>query len=228
MEMQSSQPGWVNAARVVLQVAILVLFLLTSVRLLLTRGFIRFEYAVPGFPADPYGFTQSERIRNADIALEYLLNDQGIEFLGELEFEDGSPVYNSRELRHMADVKRVTRAALQVWIGAGVLAVALGALLWQTAGSPTVAQALAGGAKLTAVVMVVLLVGLIVGFSVIFVGFHRVFFEGNTWLFNYSDTLIRLFPELFWQVAFATISLATLIQSGALYAVARWLEGRPG
>lgn len=226
MDVQSNQAGWVGGARVALQAAILVFFLLTSVRLLLTRGFIRFEYAIPGFPADPYGFTKAERIHYADLALDYLLNEQGIDFLGELEFDDGSSLYDARELRHMADVKQVTRAALRVWVGSGVVAVLLGLLLWQSAGLTALSHALAGGAKLTAAVMLILLVGLVVGFSVIFVGFHRVFFEGSTWLFNYRDTLIRLFPELFWQVAFATISLGTLAQSGALYAIARWLEGR--
>lgn len=226
MEAQSNQAGWIGVARVVLQVAILLTFLLTSVRLLLTRGFIRFEYAIPGFPADPYGFTKTDRIHYADIALDYLLNDEGIEFLGELELENGSPAYGARELRHMQDVKQVTQAALRVWLGAGLVAVALGLLLWQAAGLAELTQALVGGARLTALVMALLLVGLLIGFSVVFVGFHRVFFEGNTWLFNYSDTLIRLFPELFWQVAFATISVGTLTQSGVLYVVARWLEGR--
>jgi len=43
-----------------------------------------------------------------------------------------------------------------------------------------------------------------------FAGFHRLFFEGNSWLFAYSDTLIRLFPIRFWQDAFL---LAALISS---------------
>ncbi len=40
--------------------------------------------------------------------------------------------------------------------------------------------------------------------------FHQVFFEGDSWLFLYSDTLIRLFPIRFWQdavLAAAVISL---------------------
>lgn len=224
----NSQPAWVNLLRSALQVAILVLFVLTSVRLLLTRTFIRLEYALPGFPPDPYGFTTSQRIHHADIALEYLLNQEGIEFLGELEFEDGSPVYNARELRHMSDVKQVTHAALRVWVGSAILAVVLALGLWRAAGMELLLQSLMGAARLSAGFMLVLLVGLVVGFSVLFVGFHRVFFEGNTWIFNYRDTLIRLFPERFWQVAFGTIALATLAQSGGLYAVSRWLLGRSG
>ena len=36
----------------------------------------------------------------------------------------------------------------------------------------------------------------------LFILFHSVFFEGDSWLFLYSDTLIRLFPMQFWQDAF--------------------------
>ena len=32
--------------------------------------------------------------------------------------------------------------------------------------------------------------------------FHSLFFSANTWLFEYSDTLIRLFPIRFWQDTF--------------------------
>jgi hypothetical protein len=60
---------------------------------------------MPGFPADRYGFTTADRLYWADIAVDYLVNTAGIEFLADLRFEDGSPVYNERELKHMVDVK---------------------------------------------------------------------------------------------------------------------------
>lgn len=42
--------------------------------------------------------------------------------------------------------------------------------------------------------------------------FHSLFFEGDTWLFAYSDTLIRLFPIRFWQDA--VIALAVIALGG--------------
>ena len=42
-------------------------------------------------------------------------------------------------------------------------------------------------------------------FDALFTEFHRIFFEGDTWLFLYSDSLIRLFPERFWQDVFLAI-----------------------
>lgn len=224
----TSQPGWLTVARVFLQVLIPVILVLTSVRLMMTSTFVRFNYALPGFPRDLYGFTQADRLRHAPIALEYLLNDAEIEFLGDQQFDDGTPVYNLRELGHMADVKQVTRAALNLWRIGLVTALATSVLLWRVAGGQYIWETLQGGAKLTALVMVILLIGLIVAFSVLFVGFHEVFFDPNTWTFLFSDTLIRLFPVRFWQVAFGTVGVATLVQAGLLYMISRLLLSRTG
>jgi len=43
-----------------------------------------------------------------------------------------------------------------------------------------------------------------------FVWFHTLFFEGDSWLFYYSDTLIRLFPIRFWQDAFLWAAVIAL------------------
>ncbi len=194
-----------------------VVLVLTAVRLLLTPLFIHVEYRMPGFPADPYGFTQADRLRWAEIARQYLLNDAGIEFLGDLRFEDGSPVYNARELRHMVDVKRVVRGALAVWWGSLALIV-LGALLgWRFDWMDDLRRALARGGLWTMTLLAVILLFVVAAFNAFFVAFHRVFFEGDTWLFLYSDTLIRLFPERFWQDAFLMVGGLTLIGGAALY-----------
>lgn len=222
----TSQPGWLTGARIFLQVLIPVIMVLTSVRFLMTNTFVRFNYALPGFPADRYGFSMEDRLYHAPIALDYILNDEGIDFLGEQRFEDGSAVYNSRELQHMEDVKNVTGAALNVWRIALVAALLASVVLWRVAGSQYMLESLQGGAKLTALLMAILLVGIVIGFSVLFVGFHEVFFDPGTWTFNFSDTLIRLFPQRFWEVAFATVAVGTLVQAGLLYLVSRFLVSR--
>ncbi|MEE9216935.1 MAG: TIGR01906 family membrane protein [Anaerolineales bacterium] len=224
----SSQPGWLTAARIFLQVLIPVILVLTSVRMLMTNTFVRFNYSLPGFPGDRYGFTEADRLFHAPIALEYLSNAEGIEFLGNQQFDDGSPVYNASELGHMEDVKEVTRSALNVWRLGLIAAVVVSVVLWRVAGSQSLWEAWQGGAKLTVIIMLVLLVGLIAAFSVLFVGFHEIFFDPNTWTFSFSDTLIRLFPQRFWEVAFGTIAVATLLQAGLLYLVSRLLLSRSG
>ncbi len=216
-------PAWTSIARSAIEALIPIVLILTSVRLLLTNAFIQLEYALPGFPEDPYGFTQAERLRLAPIALDYLLSDAGIEYLGDLRSEDGFPLYNARELIHMEDVKAVTRAALIVWRLGLVAAFLLGLALWRAAGLAILGRAVLGGSKITLILMGILLAGLLLAFSILFVGFHRMFFEAGTWVFNYRDTLIRLFPERFWQVAFGAIGVGTALQAVALWLLGRWM-----
>src|SRR6185436_19124294 len=103
-----------------------------GLRVLLTPLFLQIEYNMPYFPADTYGFTKEDRLRWAPYALAYLINGADISYLGDLKFEDGNSLYNERELSHMEDVKRITKAALNVWYG--VLAVLLGLGVWSRFG----------------------------------------------------------------------------------------------
>jgi uncharacterized membrane protein len=54
-----------------------------------------------------------------------------------------------------------------------------------------------------------------VSFNALFTGFHSIFFEGDSWLFFYSDTLIRLFPLRFWRDVFIALAVLSL-GAGAL------------
>jgi integral membrane protein (TIGR01906 family) len=232
-------PDWLNlACRVALTVLIPVVLTLTNVRLLMTSLFPDIEYSLPGFPADPYGFTKADRLKWSKAAIDYLLNNAGIEFLAELRFPAGQTappescgyyatrdctyLYNDRELRHMLDVKNVTRGALTVWAVGGVLGLlAAGALLYF--GERAALRAgLLSGAAITLVIYLGLILYIAVNFSALFTQFHQVFFEGGTWLFLFSDTLIRLFPVRFWQDAFIFIGGASVVEALVIGAGAWW------
>lgn len=198
---------------------------LTAVRLLFTPLFLQMEYSMPGFPQDTFGFTKEDRLYWSNIAMEYLLNDAGIEFLGDLRFEDGTPVYNERELRHMLDVKNAIKMAFNVWM------VSLGALLllgvWAFRGGWWAAfrRGLRRGGWLTAGLIAAILVSVAAAFGVFFVAFHNVFFEPGTWMFLYSDTLIRLFPERFWRDIFIYVGALTLAAALAIVFATRKSKG---
>ena len=99
--------------------------------MLLLPVFLTIEYNTPNFPPDSYGFSLEDRLYWSKIASDYLINHEGISFLGDLRFADGSPVYNQRELKHMVDVKVVLQKALLVWylsLGAMLL---LGLWAWR-------------------------------------------------------------------------------------------------
>jgi integral membrane protein (TIGR01906 family) len=79
------------------------------------------------------------------------------------------------------------------------------------------------GSRLTLIMMGILMVGVMVAFGVLFVGFHKIFFEGSTWIFPYSDTFIRLYPERLWRDTFIIVGLITVIEAAVLHMVARRL-----
>jgi hypothetical protein len=56
----------------------------------------------------------------ASYRLDYLVNDADISFLSDLEFEDGTPIYNQRELEHMHDVKVLVQQMLAAWWIVGI------------------------------------------------------------------------------------------------------------
>lgn len=195
-----------------------------GLRILLTPVFYNLEYRMPYFPPDPYGFTLEDRLRWTPYAVDYLLNDAAISYLGDLTFEDGSPLYNDRELSHMQDVKGVTKGALSVWYVAIFLLVGLGAWAWYGRWWQAYRQGLRrGGWVLIGLVVATGLFGAL-AFWQFFTWFHSLFFQGDSWLFLYSDTLIRLFPMQFWQDAFLWAGVISI--SGAL-ALALGLKDKP-
>ncbi|MGH2625500.1 MAG: TIGR01906 family membrane protein, partial [Anaerolineales bacterium] len=160
-------------------------------------------------------------------ALAYLFETRPSSFLADLEFEDGSPAFNDREVRHMEDVRRLTQAALKLW--AAVCVVAAGAGIWVGSGTNLAALAAALRAGVRATFALTIGLGLLVAlaFPLFFLGFHRVFFQGDTWLFAYSDTLIRLFPLRFWRDASIGFAVLTLGGLAILYLVSGAALRRP-
>lgn len=208
--------GYKKALTWIVAILVLLVLILTSVRLLLTPAFVQLEYRTPSFPPDPYGFTQEDRLFWSMIALDYLLNDEGISFLEELQFEDGTPVYNSRELKHMVDVKNVLGSVLIVWYASLVGIFLLGIWAYWGGWWEEFRVGLRKGGWITVGFVGVTMVAVLIAFSVFFVFFHEVFFDPGTWIFRFSDTLIRLFPERFWRDTFIAIGLLSLAGGLAL------------
>ena len=214
--------GWV------VTVCVPVVLVLAAVRLLISPYYLVIEYNTPGFPADSYGFTQQDRLRWGSMAVNYLVNDAGIEYLGDLRFPEGQQapeqscqfmddctrLYNDRELEHMLDVKLVVQAAMNVWyVSIGILAL-MWLWSWRGGWEDIFRVAVGRGGWLTVFLLGGIILFVLLAFGVIFVAFHQVFFESGTWTFFYSDTLIRLFPERFWRDTF--IAVGVLAGGGGL------------
>lgn len=192
----------IRTASWLVSIALPFVLVLTAVRLLLTPAYVHLEYRTPDFPADPYGFTLEDRLNWSIISLEYLVNDAGINFLADLTFDDGVPIYNERELGHMVDVKNVVQVVLGVWLGGVILVLALGIWAWRSGWIADYRLGLARGAYITMGFIGFVVVFMAISFQHYFVFFHQIFFAPGTWTFLYSDTLIRLFPERFWRDTF--------------------------
>ncbi|MDA1330236.1 MAG: TIGR01906 family membrane protein [Chloroflexi bacterium] len=220
MKFPNSKPlnviGWLVAILVPLAL------LLSALRFALTPVFVNLEYHTPGFPEDSYGMTPEERLSYAPLALDYLLNDEDISFLADQTFADGSPLYNARELSHMEDVKTLTQQVLDAWLLALGVLLALGLWAWRAAWLGEFKLLLSRGGLVT--LYLIAAIGLFAAFSFdsFFTSFHGLFFEGNTWLFLFSDTLIRLFPIRFWRDLVILLTLLT-VGAGALI----WRVFRP-
>ena len=188
-----------------------------GLRLLLSPLFLQIEYNMPYFPPDEFGFTKEDRLKWAPYALAYLTNNEDISYLGDLKFDDGTPLYNERELSHMDDVKLVTRGALRVWYVSLAILLLLGFWAWFGGGWPDYRLGLMRGGWLMIGLAVTIGLIVVIGIALnpnvfwnFFAGFHSLFFEGDSWLFLYSDTLIRLFPIRFWQDAFLWAAVIAL------------------
>lgn len=225
MGLKGVDASWSRVASRILQILMPIVLVLTSVRLILftAKAWTKIEYQLPGFPTDRYGFTLEDRLYWSSLDIEYLLSDAGLEYFDDLLLEDGTPMHNQRELRHMEDVKRLIDATWVVW-GVGLaLIFLLSAALWRAEAFEAALEGLQRGSRWTFIGVVIIAVGVVFAFGFLFVGFHRIFFEGTTWIFPTSDTFIRLYPERFWRDVFALLAVTTLAEAVIIYLVARWL-----
>ncbi|MBZ0286007.1 MAG: DUF1461 domain-containing protein, partial [Anaerolineae bacterium] len=134
------------------------------------------------------------------------------------------PLFNERELRHMNDVQVVTQVAFALTLLLAVLA-GLALTLLRRGAPGMVRLALFRGSLLTLGLVAAIIVVAVFNWEFFFVGFHSLFFESNTWYFEYSDTLIRLFPEQFWfDAALLVGGLTTLTALGVLFVT--WRLGK--
>jgi integral membrane protein (TIGR01906 family) len=198
-------------ARVIVAFLVPFILIMTSVRLLMNPFFLEIEYRMPGFPPDSYGFTLQERLQWSKVSLDFLLNSADLSYFDNQKFADGTPIYTERELSHMIDVKRLLQTLLNLWLGSLVLMLALWLWAWRTGWWLRFRRSVSIGGWVTVGIIVLIVIFMAISFTTFFTDFHELFFTGNSWIFLYSDTFIRLFPIRFWEDAFIYVGLLCLI-----------------
>jgi integral membrane protein (TIGR01906 family) len=190
--------------------------------LLATDSYLAFEYGRTGFPPDRFGFTTRQRFVFASTNVHYVRAHLPSDELAK-QTQDGVPLYNPREVTHMADVRAVFQLVMQVWRGSIILAILMGWLLWRNGGQREFASAVQSGGILTVAVIGSIALLALFAWQTWFDNFHLIFFKPGSWLFSYSDTLIRLFPVEFWFDATLTISILSFTGGlGVAFAGWRW------
>ena len=213
------------AASWIITLLLPMMIVFSIVRGLMTPVFPAIEYNMPGFPDDPYGFTREERLRWARLSTQYLLNATDIRFFEPYSLEDGAPLYNDRELSHMDDVKILVQQGLRVWLITGLLFMLAVLFLFITKDFISLKLGLRNGGFFTMGIIAAILLSVAIDFNTLFTWFHKLFFIGESWIFYYSDTFIRLFPIRFWMDCFIYIGvLSLLLAITAVRLPGKWIK----
>ncbi len=210
-----SKPAGLLVALIVVAVPLIVLG--NALLVLLFPYFAHFQYALPGFPDDPFGLSGAAR---ADLGATGIRSiwpvGAGADLLREARLPDGAPAFNAGEVRHMADVRQLVQVSFLLWLIA--LAAAAGAAVGLSGlGRPeAIRRGLGIGATITIALLVVAGVAMAIDFEAIFDGFHRLFFAEGTWTFGDEETLRRLYPDEFWGIAGGLLAGLALAQAVGL------------
>ncbi len=201
-------PRWLaNTLMLLLVIGTPPFLVLSNLYIFLTPQYLEYEYNKPDFPPATR-YSDRERRHYAIESIEYERGNRTLEQFKALG------VYDEREIKHMVDVRMLIEKVTAFHAVDGLL---LAAALIALARSPA-SRALAARGLLTGGILTLALFGLI-GlfaaslFNVFFVAFHRVFFEGDTWLFNYTDSLIQFYPERFWFDTAIALAGLTVVQA---------------
>lgn len=225
------------AIRAILTFAVPILLTIFSIRMVMSYQFLQFEYPRGDFPIDFYGFTTEDRLEYAPYAIDYLLNGDDIDFLGDLRLplekcfrpSQGATdclMYEAEALKHMVDVKVVTETTYTVAFlicFVVIIIFAIGYKYQQYRFS--IRRGLTYGGVLTLSLIFTIVVLAMTAWDFFFDTFHELFFEEGTWRFEFSDTLIRLFPEKFWFDASITIGIFTAL-GGIIILAMMWQWSR--
>ncbi|MBM3131293.1 MAG: TIGR01906 family membrane protein [Chloroflexi bacterium] len=181
-----------NLLSLIITLAVPVILILTNIFIFMNPTWLAVQYSQPDFPPS-VRFTPPERYRLASESIEYVRGNRTLEQFKALN------VYDAREIKHMIDVRElVDKVKIVLPILVALMIASLLALARAKENRALAARGLLNGAILTIGLFVALGLFAAIGFQTFFTLFHKIFFEGDTWLFNYTDSLIQFYPLPFW------------------------------
>ncbi|MBK00622.1 MAG: TIGR01906 family membrane protein [Euryarchaeota archaeon] len=155
--------------------------------------------------------------------VEYVIGTTKENYLAELDDDQGQSIFNSREIKHMKDVRNVIKSILlwskwSFWSALVVFCVSL-YFNWVTLSTLKSPVIFVNWAFI--IVIFTILIYILLNFNAFFTSFHELLFEDGTWTFASTDMLIRLFPLKFWFDITIYITLAILTECAILLLIVK-------
>ncbi len=172
---------------------------LLFVRLSFTEAFVAFLYQRVELPPDPMPYEL--RLSIAKLGLRSVLSEEGME-----EFKN-SGLFNSREIKHMEDVKRLLSFFFTLLY---VLSPLWLFFFFRLKSFKEKGFVLFSGGLLLELFALFVIVVSLVAYNWLFEAFHNLFFDPYSWRFRDEDMLLRVYPMDFW-------FKATLYTAGSLF-----------
>jgi integral membrane protein (TIGR01906 family) len=188
-------------------VALPIFFTANAIRVLLTETYVRTAY--PQLAPDDV-LNQKRRTELAVLGLRSVdpLRGQSVALLETPRLPSGRRAFRPKELRHMRDV-RAWLWRLLVFELVVVVALVIAAIRARR----ELARALLAGGVATVGIGVVAMGAMLVDFDEVLLGFHELLFKGQSWHFSNQDTLIRVYPDRFWNWTGIAIAVLVLVQA---------------
>lgn len=173
--------------------------------------FIHYENGRTNFP---FGFNNIPRKEGEKLALAGLrsiLPWGNSETLSRLKLSNGDHAFTAREVHHMDDVRRLILMFLLITIIC--LLVLTLALIRYPSLLPLFLKGIYYGALLTLVLLALLFITMYFDFGLFFEYMHYPFFKGDSFMFDETATLIKIYPEEFWSDAAFFIGIFSFLVS---------------
>ena len=211
----------------VIAAAVPLVILGNALIVLLIPWFADLQYALPGFPDDPFGLAGGDRASLGATGIRSIWPiGPGTDVLVDARLPDGSMAFGPVEIRHMGDVRGLVQGCFALWLISLAVGAVAASRLRRAGRSDAVRRGLRLGSAITIGAMALIGVAMLVSFDAIFDGFHEIFFEPGTWTFGDDETLRRLYPDAFWAIASGLLAGLALTQAMLLFLRCRSSPGR--
>ncbi len=201
-----------NIFKLLFVVSLPLVLALTNLYFFISPSFVESQYRQLGVPQ--VGQLSEEEIFNAmRTVLNYLRNRQSVEALEKLK-EGQEGLFGQKEISHLVDVKNlISRAFALQKLASLIMGISTLVILAERRARKRFGHYLLWSSGATLVVIGLLLLLAYLNFDWLFTQFHLIFFEGDSWLFNPSETIIQLFFPRFWVDTATKFILAIVVEA---------------